>query len=336
MKKALYIGICSEGSTSKMRGENLRALLAGWRFEIIDTDIPFVKQPYLFRSVGFRYKIGPVVSAVNEYILEKLSGNYDLVWIDKGIFLTKATTSIIKSRTAKLVHYTPDTAFYGNKSPLFYRSINLYDYLITTKSFELIKYQSLVPVDKLISITQGFDCDVHKPLVNFDSKINRVAFVGLGERSREKTLQYLIDNNIHVLLAGYKWERFIKKNKRNPCLYFKGNVVWNEHYSLLISSSYFSLGMLSKRFPELHTTRTFEIPACGTALLTEKNEETASFFSEEQAIFYSDPESLVKKIRYYQGNLEALRVLTNNGLKKVNASGFDYKCILKKILERIL
>ena len=37
-------------------------------------------------------------------------------------------------------------------------------------------------------------------------------------------------------------------------------------------------GLLAKWVPELHTTRTFEIPACGTALVTERNSETALVF----------------------------------------------------------
>jgi hypothetical protein len=337
VKKAIYIGIYSEGSTSKMRGEKLKSILSGWQFDVIDTDIPFTQQPKVFRSLGFRFKQGPVIKAINDFILRNLpSEHYDLVWIDKAVFITKDTTSVIRATSSKLVHYTPDTAFYGNRSKMFYESMNYYDHLITTKTFEWPNYSARVPASKIILITQGFDSDIHKPLVNFENKKNRVAFVGLCEKSREEIVQRLIDNKIHVVLAGNKWENFIKKNINNPFLDFKGRSLWNEDYSSLISTSYFSLGLLSKRFPELHTTRSFEIPACGTALLTEKNDETSSFFSDEEVIFYKDPHEMVKKIKYYQDHVDELKKLTDNGLMKVNQAGFDYNSILRKVISQVM
>lgn len=320
-----------------MRGEKLRSLLAGWQFEVIDTDIPFLKHNRVFRSLGHRYKIGPVIRAINKYILQNLSPqHYDLVWIDKGVFLRRDTTIHLRKRTEMLVHYTPDTAFFGNKSKLFYDSVDEYDYVITTKNFELPEYRALLPENKIIATTQGFDTDIHQPRIAFNKKHRRVAFVGLCEPSREAIIQQLINNQIKVAIAGFKWDRFVRKNKNNPFLEFKGRSLWNHEYAELISSSFFSLGMLSKLFPERHTTRTFEIPACGTALLTEKNEETSSFFSNTEAIFYKDASDLVDQIKYYQEHPAELEQLTLNGYNKVVCEGFDYHNILKRVLTKIL
>ena len=320
-----------------MRGEKLRSLLPGWQFCVIDTDIPFVQQNNLFRSLGFRYQIGPVIKAVNNYILHNLPfEHYDLVWIDKGIFITKDTTAALGNKAGKLVHYTPDTAFFGNKSRLFYQSIKHYDYVITTKNFELPNYRALLPGNKIIATTQGFDSDIHKRVTDFSNKQNRVAFVGLCEPSREAIIQRLIDNDIKVALAGYKWDNFLRKNRGNTFLEFKGNSLWNQEYTTLISSSFFSLGLLSKRFPEMHTTRTFEIPACGTALLTEENKETLCFFSDKDVIFYRDADQLIKKIKYYQEHPFELEQLTLNGYNKVILEGYDYHNILERIIKKIL
>jgi spore maturation protein CgeB len=89
---------------------------------------------------------------------------------------------------------------------------------------------------------------------------------------------------------------------------------------------------LSKKFQERHTTRTFEIPACGTALLTERNPETESFFSEEEVIFYHSVEEMVNKIKYYKKNPALLQKLTENGRQRVINDGRDYKSILQKLL----
>ena len=97
----------------------------------------------------------------------------------------------------------------------------------------------------------------------------------------------------------------------------------------------FGLGLLSKRFPELHTTRTFEIPACRTALLTERNQETQSFFQETEAIFYENTDELIKKVKYYQEDTNELELITRRGYDRVNLEGYDYYSLLKNIIVKI-
>jgi spore maturation protein CgeB len=337
MKRALYIGVYTQGSTSRMRGEQLKELLPNWDFSIIDTDIPFVNHNSVFRSIGFRFKIGPVITSVNQYIFRNLThDHYDLIWVDKAIFLTKGMTAILKKRAGKLIHYTPDMAYYNNRSNHFFNSIKYYDYLVTTKKAEIDHYLKAVPKKKLILVSQGFDKAVHVPVCKFKEKKDQVAFIGLNEKSREVVLQHLIDNKIKVVLAGYKWEPFVQRNANNPFLEYLGTALFGKAYVEVISSSYFSLGLLSKHFPELHTTRTFEIPACGTALITETNEELRSFYTNEEAIFFTDLDDLTKKIRFYQANTDHLEELTNKGFMKVHASGYDYKSILGKIVNAVL
>ena len=320
-----------------MRGDKLKSLLKNWKFDVIDTDIPFYRLNRLVRSIGFRYQAGPAIRAVNSFIAEHLTeSHYDLIWVDKAILITKEITKILRAKGIKLVHYTPDTAFFGNRSKRFYDSIDLYDFLVTTKSFEIEDYRQKVSDSKIIVTTQGFDGVVHKPVNSFKEKVYRVAFVGLCEPAREKIIQYLIDNESTVVVAGFKWDAFQRKNEKNKYFGYSGRSLWNTAYTSLLSSSFFSLGLVSKRFPELHTTRTFEIPACGTALVTERNPETSSFFSERDAIFYSDPAELVAKIRYYRDHPAELREITENGTKLVNNHGFEYASILGRILDQVL
>lgn len=320
-----------------MRAKKLEGLLPGWKFDFIDTDVPFYSGNRIFRSLAFRYKVGPLVQTINRYILSNLSSDrYNLIWIDKGVYLDQSTMSALRRRATTIIHYTPDTAFFGNRSRLFYAGANRYDYLVTTKSFEIENYRRLVPDEKIILTTQGFDNDIHQPQTSFQNKINRVAFVGLWEPSREKIIQYLLDNEIKVALAGFNWDNFVRKNSGNSFLEFHAKALWDQQYARFISASLFSIGLVSKQFPELHTTRTFEIPACGTALVTEGNVETRSFYTETEAIFYDDNGQLVEKIKYFQRNASELEKLTANGYKRVIEAGFDYESILRRILSRVL
>ena len=368
----LYIGQYTEGTTSKMRADQLRQILKASplgdkevSFHIIDTHIPFHQTHHLWRSLGFRYKRGPLIKRINTYILEQIhlminsttSGytsstlqhfskstnqqisttahQFDLIWVDKAIFLTPKTTHYLKSQTNIVVHFTPDMAFYGNQSVLFEKSIKYYNYLVTTKSAEKDIYLNKIKPDQLIQATQGFDLKVHRPLVDFNQKSNSVAFIGLCEPSREHIIEQLLNNHIAVKIAGKGWLPFVNKHKKSCLLSYHGDGLFSEEYTRFISSSYFSIGQLSKKFPELHTTRTFEIPACGTALITERNKETISFFNEDEVIFYNSIDDMIEKIRYYQYHLKELEQLIIKGTTKVHADGRDYESILKNILKQI-
>ena len=187
----------------------------------------------------------------------------------------------------------------------------------------------------MIYVTQGFDKRNHRPRIKFEDK-NGVCFIGHYEKERAEILQLLIDNMIDVTLAGINWTRFVSHNRNNLKLNYLGPGVYGEEYIKILSSACISWGSLSKWIPELHTTRTFEIPACGTALLTERNEETMSFFNEDEAIFYSSETELLEKVKYYLLHKDELKQLTEKGYNRVLDDGHDYESIMRKILHQIL
>ncbi|MDB9782712.1 glycosyltransferase [Winogradskyella sp.] len=333
----LYIGQYTKGTTSRMRGETINDILNPKVFDIIDTHIPFFKTSKIWRTVGFRYKIGPLVQHINNYIRHQLKEqHYDLVWVDKAVFITANTTKILKQKTSKLVHSTPDMAFYANKSKLFYASLPLYDFCITTKTIEQDVYHEYLQKSKVLFMPQGFSKEIHTPHHSFLQKEDAIVFIGLAEPSRFKVAEIILANNLRLKIVGYGWNSFVLKHKGNKNLQFLGTALYGKDYSRLISSSKFALGLLSKRFPELHTTRTFEIPACRTALLTERNTETEIFFNDEEVIFYDNYEQLISKIQYFTKHTDKLKLLTERGYQKASDSGYDYTSNMFKILNQIL
>lgn len=328
----LYIGQYTDGTTSKMRGETLKQILKPAVFEVIDTHVPFFKCHPLWRSLAFRYKKGKVVQQTNTYILEHLSGLYEVIWVDKAVFISLKVTQKLRAKGKLLIHYTPDTAFEENVSQNFYKSLAYYDYAITTKSFEKAAYLIYINSEKLLYIPQGYNKNLHYPRHTYAEKDKGVVFIGLFESSRGEAIHTLLKHNIPVTLAGKNWESFLAKHKNDP-IRFLGESLFNDAYAEAISQSRFSLGLLSKRFPELHTTRTFEIPACGTALVTERNEETKQFYKDDEVIFFKNYKDMVEKILYYLEHDQALESLTCKGLEKVRSSGFDYEQQLRNICQ---
>src|SRR6476660_1292662 len=141
--KVLYIGHYDVGSTSRMRGEYLKELLPGSEFKAVSIDPPLNATPRILRSVGWRYKKGPLIKNINNHIKNELGNVYafDLVWIDKGVFIDPEIVHQLRKNSRRLVHFTPDPAFTYHRSKLFYQSIPNYDFCITTKSFEIESYK---------------------------------------------------------------------------------------------------------------------------------------------------------------------------------------------------
>ena len=261
--------------------------------------------------------------------------DFDLIWVDKAVFLNPETVSQLRAKTQRLVHYTPDCAFHANRSHLFEQTGQQFDLLVTTKSFEQETYRTHFPETELRWVSQGYQAGVHRVETSFEDKSDIVAFVGLAESDRFAAAEALLGEGIPLKIAGKGWERFVSQHDRNPAFSFAGAFLAGEDYVRFLSSAKFGLGLLSKRFPELHTTRTFEIPACGTALVTERNRETTQFFREGEAIFFDSFGEMVRKIQSLRLDSEQLQSVSEKGQRRVERDGRSYEAILGDILQSL-
>jgi spore maturation protein CgeB len=331
----LFIGQCEYGSTSRMRFEIIE-LYYKTNVKLINIS-PIIKSMWKpFRSIGWRFQIGPLIHSINKTIKDEINNEvvYDLVWVEKGVFIKESTLFEIRKLTKKLVHFTPDPAFFYHQSRHFNNGIKHYDFCITTKKFELQNYFDN-GTKNVIYCTQGFDENIHKPMVKFDDKIYDICFIGHHELERELILSSLLNEGYSIALAGIKWTKFVKRNSKNKKLYYFGSHVAGEGYSLLISQSKVGLGLLSKWIPEKHTTRTFEIPACGTLLVSEKNDETVGFFNDNEVLFYEKRESIPNQIAQILKNISDLKIKTIKGREAVVNGNFSHNKIMMSILEKI-
>jgi len=311
----------------------LRELLPEVEFTAIDILEPFYKSPRFFRSIGFRWKVGPLINRVNDFVSERISDKqYDLIWVDKAVFLTESTTASLCSRTRHLVHFTPDPAFKYHQSSHFNRSLKYYDKVVTTKSYEIEDYSSYIDRQRLLLVTQGFDPTQHFPRKMFDSRISGACFIGHHVKSRQEIIDAVLQNEITVFVAGRGWKKFARSHSGNQRLQYGGEGVYGNEYAERLSDYKVGLGLLSKWVPEKHTTRTFEIPACGAILVTERNNETNEFFNKDEALFYGSTEELVKRLRLLLDNPAEAGEIAQKGLQRVQAGGFDYRSIVSKIL----
>lgn len=319
-----------------MRAEELRRQTPGWDWHWVDTDEAMHGCTRIWQSLAFRCKTGRAVNAINAQVLALMpAGEFDLIWVDKGVFLWRTTVLELRRRASRLVHFTPDTAFHANRSRHFNRNLGLYDLLVTTKSFEMDAYRQRVDPNRLYLATQGFDAQVHFPRVTASGRRREVLFIGLAEPDRERCLGLLLEQGIPVRLGGKDWGRFLSSWGACAHLRFEGEGVFSDDYAMMLSESWVGLGLLSKRFPELHTTRTFEIPACGAILATEETADTKRYFGSDEAVFFQDYAALAVRLQELFANATdaQLASVAMAGRERVVRDGRDYAHILRAVLD---
>jgi len=326
----------TEGTTSKMRADNLQELLPDACWDHMDTDSGFRKSSRLFKTIAFRFRSGPLVSQINRELQAHTEcQTYDLVWVDKGVYLWPETVDQLRSRSDLMVHFTPDTAFCTNRSRHFDATASCYDLLVTTKSFELERYHELVAADRVLLTTQAYDNKLHKPNVTSSACRKAAVFIGLCEPDRENCMEELLSHDVPVRLGGHGWEKFLQRHAGHPALHFLGKEVFGEDYVNEYASASVGLGLLSKRFPELHTTRTFEIPACGALLATERNPETTRFLEDDEVLFFENYRELAADLKKLLDNPREIEKISEKGHERITAGGYDYASVLSGVLNHL-
>lgn len=331
--KILYIGDVREGGTCLDRMRSLTRL----GHIVVPFNVPaYQSKNKVLSSLQCRLHPKILLQKLNDDIrsLVEKDEPFDCAWVDKGVWIFTETVEFLKTRCAQVVHYTPDPALLFFRSRHFIDSIPLYDHVITTKDFELTLYAQ-ANAKNVIHVPQSY-CPVRykdpQPSARFSAD---VGFVGRCEKYYRSQINGLrgIDN---VAIFGDQWTRVANRVQVENSFMVKGSV-WKEDYVTALASFKISLGLLSKNYPEHHTTRTFEIPAAGTFLLAERTSEHQSFFVEGvEAEFFSDPEEMLSKVKFYLANASARERIASRGRLRCISSGYDTDSVMKKILSDVI
>ncbi len=336
----LYVGPMVNGSTTMQRAQALRDL--GHELTWVNTESSIhanVRPSFLSRVI--RKIAGPRDKVkANETILNSLVEKpYDVLWIDKGLTIHPKTLELAKAMQVecKIIGFSPDDMINpANQSRHFLQGLPLYDFYITTKSYNVSEIQEL-GCSKVFFMENAFDPHTHRPLPVDGTDRERlggpVGFIGQWELERAESLRKLALAGIPVRVWGYTWERM----KNVPAgLILENRPLWGDEYARALSSFDINLCFLRKCNRDLQTTRTIEIPACGAFMLAERTEEHLRMFAEgQEAEFFTDEEEFIRKVRYYLSDPDKRMSIANRGLKRCLRDGYSYGERINQILERI-
>ena len=336
--RLLYVGQLWHGSTCVARMRALQRL----GFKILPFDItPFAQVgTRIERSLACRANYGRGISRLNEkLVVLAREACFDAVWIDKGVWIYPETVAMLraKSELRTAVHYTPDALILENRSCHFVRSIPIYDLLVTDKPFEVDLYNAR-GANAVLLVLQGYgqhffprvptECD----LSDFASD---VSFIGHCQSHYAARIKAVSKETQRLQIWGPRWPRYALFHSWARA-FVCGEGIWGDRYPIALTCAKIGLGLLSKRIPEVTTTRTFEIPATGVFMLAERNPHHLALFEEgKEAEFFASDDELRDKIRFYLRHDAARIRIAAAGRERCLTSGYSHEHQLRRVFKRL-
>lgn len=163
------------------------------------------------------------------------------------------------------------------------------------------------------------------------TKTYDIVFIGHYENDhRTACIDALCQANIPVTIFGTGWE--------NKLSYYTKPIhpIYEKEYYETISKAKIALVFMSKRNNDEYTRRCFEIPACGTMMLSERTPALQQLYKEkDEIVFFETPDDLVQKATYYlQNNL--YEKIGDNSQNRAAKNGYDIDGRVKQLLNDIL
>lgn len=358
MTNLLFLGEIGPGQTSRMRMRAFERL--GHKVRGVDTVEPLRKASWLQRHLRRRVQLDSVVSDINRSVLEAARAfRPNIVWGEKQEFLSAKTIMELRKLGARTVHFTPDPYFSLNwkRTRLMDRAMGAFDVLVYCKSYERKDYEALGK--PLVYMPLGYCDEVHRPLPSDDPRWNcGVSFIGGWEPRREQMLHAVAAAGIDLKIWGGYWQflrdgrwtlrRFVILKQLAGGDAFRihhdelltatwqSGEVYDDDYARALTGSRIGLGFLRKVCPDQHTTRTFEIPACGSMLLADRTDEHREFFEEgKEAEFFSSTDELLDKAKFYTADESARAHIAQAGYMRCIESRYAYVHRLRTALESV-
>ncbi|MBZ0159605.1 MAG: glycosyltransferase [bacterium] len=292
----------------------------------------------------FRYGVPvsrPDVANDNARLLAAAKqGHWDIVWLEKALTIGPQTLVGVRKHcpVARIIGFSPDDMNgRHNQSQQFLKALPLYDYFLTTKSYNVHELGNR-GCPNVVFVGNGFDPDTFRPLpVSSEDRIRLggdVGFIGTYERERADLMYYLATQGIRVRGWGSNWG---KMPWQHPNLAIENTPLYGDDFAKACATFKINLAFLRKINRDQQTTRSVEIPACGGFMLAERTDEHLELFEEgEEAEFFASREELLEKCRHYLRDNQARIRIAQRGYERCLRSGYSNSERLREALRIIL
>lgn len=225
----------------------------------------------------------------------------DVVLVVKGASISPETLRSIKGLGRPfLINFTTDDPFNPASStgPLL-RSLPLYDLICSPRRAPIPEIRALTQA-RVEYVRFGYKPSVHfpesVPTTLQDRYACDVAFIGGSDADRARYLRAIATemSDVRLFLYGNAWDR-------DPLLHrYARGFVYGREYRYAVGAAKIVLNLVRRANRDGHVMRTFEVPACGGFMLSDRTDEHQELFSEAvDAVFFEGLEELVTQVKRY-------------------------------------
>jgi hypothetical protein len=256
----------------------------------------------LLKRLNGRYPLPWHVKAFNDEVLAHVSNRFDLLFVFKGNFLLPKTLKLFGRYQVMRIHFHPDDAFNSeNVTDHLVASIPLYECHLTPKTFNVSEFID-AGAKRAYFVPYAFDSVIHLPSNGIEEEFDTV-FIGAYRKKRAEMLEKLVEAGFSVRVWGWNWHRLpLTSRLRSACTF---QSVTGSSLSAALSRGKIALCFLNHENRDLHTARTYEIPACRVFMLAERTSEHLSLLPEGICGAYfdgNDADDLCERVAYFLWN----------------------------------
>ena len=258
----------------------------------------------------------------------------DVVLVVKGTYVRPQIVRQLRQMGATLVNFSTDDPFNPSaRSPYLQDAIGEYDIYATPRTANV---EQLVAAGARKAVVVPFG---YKPSVHFvppDEPDERsgcdLLFIGGADADRFRFFRRIVElwPDVRLDLYGNYWNRDAMLSR------FWRGFAHGDVYRRATRRARFAINLVRRANRDGHVMRTFEVPACGGCLLTERTDDHGRFFDEgRDALFFDSPEDLVAQASALTADDARRRVIAAAGHDRVTRERHTYRDRLDLILQAV-
>lgn len=337
--RILYVG--AQGGTSLQRARAAARL----GHDVTHVD-PYRDLPRLWRLWANRTG-GPGIDARAALSLGRQIGRqigqeigargFDLAHVDSGDVTGPACLALLRRHAPRLSLYNADNPF-ADPAPerrrwrILHRALPGFDLVAGIGRPGLAAAMAARGVRRGLLLRHAADEIVHAPLPEPGPRWQAdVCFAGTWMPGRERVMAALADAGIGLALYGPRWERAPNIARLRPHL--RGGELRDRDYARAIAGARIALVLLNGANGDLHTSRSVEIPAIGTAMVAPRTADHLSMYREgSEAMFFDDDAGCVRACRALLADPPRRAALAAAGQARARADGHGNQALMARIL----
>ncbi|MFH1645780.1 MAG: glycosyltransferase [Candidatus Omnitrophota bacterium] len=259
--------------------------------------------------------------------------DFKSVWLRPGDILT-----FKKFSKAKFFHYNADSIFdssVANRSRNLFRCLPYYDCYCCFMKELIPKIESAARMKRIEYFPLACDPKLHYPseltAKELDYFGSDIAFIGNWTPERERWLTPLAKFDLNIWGdEATGWGRLAKGSPLRSK--WKKQYARGRDYAKVCAASKIVVNFLRQGTTQ-QNMRTFEVPACGGFLLTQRSVEQITTFEESSEIAcFNSPQELIEKIEYYLPKDKVREDMAKKAYEKV-VKYHTYENRAKRLLE---